>query len=128
MRLLLDTHALIWLFEGNPRLSATAREAIDDPRAEVHVSAVSALEITTKYRIGKLPGARQLVERFVPLMTTYGFHALPISLEHAHAAGLLIGSHRDPFDRLLIAQALTDDLTLVSNEVLFDTFAVARRW
>ncbi len=128
MRLLLDTHALIWLFEGSPRLSAAAREAIDDPRSDVHVSAVSALEVTTKYRIGRLPGARPLVERFASLLTTYGFHPLAISHGHAHAAGLLVGEHRDPFDRLLIAQAQAENLTLVSNEILFDTFAVARLW
>ena len=126
MRLLLDTHALIWLFEGSPRLSGPAREAIRAGDNEVHVSAVSALEITTKFRIGKLPGVGVLVRDFAALIITYGFQALPISL--AHGAGLLRSDRRDPFDRLLIAQALAERMTLVSNEALFDGFGVSRLW
>jgi PIN domain nuclease of toxin-antitoxin system len=128
LRLLLDTHALIWFFEGNARLSRRAREEIEADEAVVHVSAVSAFEITIKYRSGKLPNVAALAENFAPLMRDYGFEDVPISLRHAQAAGLLAIPHKDPFDRLLIAQAQLENLTLVSNEAIFDTFAVARLW
>jgi PIN domain nuclease of toxin-antitoxin system len=128
LRLLLDTHALIWLFEGNERLSRRARTQIEADDAVVHVSAVSAFEIAIKYRSGKLPNVAALAENFEPLMREYGFEDMPISLRHAQAAGLLPISHKDPFDRLLIAQAQLEAMTLVSNEQMFDAFAVARLW
>ena len=128
MRLLLDTHALIWLFEGSIRLPLAVRHRIDDAQSEVHVSAVSAIEITTKFRIGKLPGVDALVRDFEALIGEYGFLPLSISVGHARAAGLLERPHRDPFDRLLIAQARAESLTLVSNETVFDTFGVSRLW
>jgi PIN domain nuclease of toxin-antitoxin system len=128
LRLLLDTHALIWLFEGNPRLPRPVLQRIDAPDSEVHVSAVSALEVTTKFRIGKLPHMADLANNFEALMLEYGFRDLPITMAHARTAGLLEAPHRDPFDRLLIAQALAESLTLVSNEVLFDAFGVSRLW
>jgi PIN domain nuclease of toxin-antitoxin system len=128
LRLLLDTHALIWFFEGNDRLSRRARHEIEVPDAQVYVSAVSAFEITIKYRSGKLPNVAALAENFIPLMGDYGFEPLPISLGHAQAAGLLAIPHKDPFDRLLIAQAQLEAMTLVSNEAMFDAFGVARLW
>ena len=128
MNLLLDTHALFWFFEGNPRLSPAAREAIEDDGATIHVSAVSAIEIALKYRSGKLPQAAELAVDFEPLMVDYGFTPLPITLRHAQVAGLLPIPHKDPFDRLLIAQAQTETLVLVSNEVVFDSFGVIRLW
>jgi len=128
LRLLLDTHALIWFFEGNARLSRRAREEIEVDEALVHVSAVSAFEITIKYRSGKLPHVAALAENFAPILRDYGFEELPISLHHAQAAGLLAIPHKDPFGRLLIAQARLEGLTLVSNEALFDSFGVARLW
>ena len=128
MRLLLDTHALFWFFEGNPRLSSSAREAIADDESAVHVSAVSAIEIAQKYRAGKLPAAAELAVNFEALMIDYDFAPLPITLRHAQVAGLLQIPHKDPFDRLLIAQAQTEALVLVSNEVTFDSFGVIRLW
>ncbi|MGI8839840.1 MAG: type II toxin-antitoxin system VapC family toxin [Caulobacteraceae bacterium] len=126
--MLLDTHALIWFLEGNDRLSHRARNEIEAAGAQVHVSAVSAFEITIKYRSGKLPNVAALAENFVRLMRDFGFEDLPISLRHAQAAGLLAIPHKDPFDRLLIAQAQIEGLTLVSNEAMFDAFAVSRLW
>ncbi|MEO9213483.1 MAG: type II toxin-antitoxin system VapC family toxin [Caulobacteraceae bacterium] len=128
MRLLLDTHALIWLFEGNPRLSETARSAIEAADAATHVSAVSAIEVTTKYRSGKLPRMAALAENFESLMADYNFAALPVTLRHAQHAGLLAIPHKDPFDRLLIAQTRLEGMTLVSSEALFDGFGVVRLW
>lgn len=128
MALLLDTHAFLWWLAGDRKLPRRVRDAIADPDEDVFVSAVSAWEITTKYRIGKLPGASAIVNDIAGAIATQSFTALPITLVHAQRAGLLIGDHRDPFDRMLIAQARSEDLILVSNEVLFDAFGVTRLW
>ena len=128
MRLLLDTHALLWWFLDDPALSGLARNVIADPESEVVVSAVSAMEITTKFRRGRLPAAASLASGFVSMVEDYGFTALPISLDHASLAGSLAFDHRDPFDRLLISQALIEKLTLVSNERVFDATGVSRLW
>ena len=121
MRLLLDTHAVLWWFLGDPALSMTAREAIEDA-AEVWVSAVSAMEVTTKFRIGKLPRAGTLAHDFEEMVSGEGFTPLAVTLRHAKAAGLLPIPHKDPFDRLLIAQAQLEAMTFVSNEAIFDAF------
>ena len=128
MRLLLDTHALFWLLEDNPRLSARAVEAMSAPDAELLVSAVSAFEICLKFKLGKLPRAAALAEAFEEVIASAACVPLPLSLAHAEAAGKLDLSHRDPFDRLLIAQALTENVPIVSNEKLFDAFGVERVW
>lgn len=128
MRLLLDTHALIWWLAGDEALSRRAREAIGDETNEIVVSAASAMEIATKFRIRKLPGAALLAQDFEALIAEQGFGELPISVHHARLAGQINIAHRDPFDRLLIAQAQAEDMVLVSNEALFDGFAVKRLW
>jgi PIN domain nuclease of toxin-antitoxin system len=128
MKLLLDTHALLWWLDGDQRLSPTARSLIGDESTIVFVSATSAWEISTKVRIGKLPGAVEVAERFVEVIGRQDFEALNISLEHARLAGLLPGEHRDPFDRMLIAQAQIEGVALVSNEELFDHFGIRRIW
>ncbi len=128
MRLLLDTHALIWWLAGDEALSRRAREAIANEVNEIAVSAASAMEIATKSRIGKLPGAALLAENFDDITAEQGFGELPISVHHARlAAGMKI-AHKDPFDRLLIAQAQVEDMVLVSNEAFFDGFAIKRLW
>ena len=128
MRLLLDTHALIWWLAGDTMLSLPAREAIEDEANSVAVSAASAMEITTKVRIGKLAGAVLLAREFEAIIASQGFAELPITVRHARVAGEMNIVHKDPFDRLLIAQAQVEDMVLVSNEALFDTFAVQRLW
>ena len=128
MRLLLDTHALIWWLAGDRSLSAAAREAVADLDNDVFVSAASAWEITTKYRIGKLPEAHALAADVASAIASQGFVGLPITVLHGQAAGSLPGPHRDPFDRMLIAQATLGDLVLVSNEVIFDRYGVRRLW
>lgn len=94
----------------------------------VFVSAASAWEIATKYRFGKLPGASAIVNDVAGTIASQSFTPLPITVLHAQRAGALLGDHRDPFDRMLIAQARSDDLILVSNEELFDAFGVVRLW
>lgn len=128
MRLLLDTHALIWWLAGDDALSLRAREAIADDDNSVAVSAASAMEIATKFRIGKLAQAALLAQNFDAIIADQGFTELPISIRHARMAGEMNIAHKDPFDRLLIAQAQAEDMVLVSNELLFDGFAVKRLW
>jgi PIN domain nuclease of toxin-antitoxin system len=128
MRLLLDTHALLWWLDGDERLSMPAREAIADARAIVFVRAASAWEIATKVRIGKLPGAIEVAERFSSILADQSFKPLAIGIDHARRAGLMPGEHRDPFDRMLIAQAQIEALCLVSNEKCFDSFGIKRLW
>jgi PIN domain nuclease of toxin-antitoxin system len=125
MQLLLDTHALIWWLAGDEALSAPARAAIADEDNAVFVSAASIWEITTKARLGKLPAIAADLERAA---ADQGFIGLPISLRHGQLAGALPGPHRDPFDRMLIAQSILDRLVLVSNERPFDAYGLARLW
>jgi len=128
LRLLLDTHALIWWLAGDEALSRHAREAITDEANPVFVSAASAMEVATKFRIGKLPGAALLAQGFEAIIAGQGFAELAISVHHARLAGEMAIPHKDPFDRLLIAQAQAEDMVLVSNEVVFDGFGVRRLW
>jgi len=128
VRLLLDTHALLWWLAGDAQLSGPARTAIADPANEVYVSAASAWEVTTKHRLGKLPGAGPLAVDFAREVARQGFLPLPITLGHGQDAGALPGPHRDPFDRMLVAQARHERMALVSNETVFDGYGVARLW
>lgn len=128
LKLLLDTHALIWWLAGDEALSLAAREAIADEANSIWVSAASAMEIATKFRIAKLDQATLLARDFEAVVADQGFAELPISVRHAQLAGAMTITHKDPFDRLLIAQAQAEDMALVSNEALFDSFAVKRLW
>jgi len=128
VRLLLDTHTLLWWLDGDRRLSRRARAAIEDPSTVVLVSAASAWEITTKARIGKLPGALEGAADVAAHVTAQAFTALDITVLHAQRAGRLPGEHRDPFDRMLAAQAQLEDLPVVSNDEVFDSYGVNRLW
>ena len=128
MHLLLDTHAFLWWLAGDERLSPIAREAIADEGNVVMISAASAWEIATKHRIGKLPGVAAIMPELGAILDGQGFRELPISFRHGQAAGNLPGPHRDPFDRMLIAQAMIGDMVLVSNEAIFDSYGVRRLW
>ena len=128
MNLLLDTHALLWWILDTNDLSRKARAAIRSFHNEVYVSAATAWEIATKSRLGKLAAADPFVHSIGDSLRKLGFEELPISVDHAQRAGLLPGHHRDPFDRLLIAQAQAENLVLVSNERLFDEYRIQRLW
>jgi PIN domain nuclease of toxin-antitoxin system len=128
VRLLLDTHTLIWWLAGDEKLSLRARDAIADEANAVAVSAASAMEVATKHRIGKLPDGALLAQDFEAIVADQGFSELSISVRHARLAGEMGIAHKDPFDRLLIAQALAEDMVLVSNETRFDDSAVKRLW
>ena len=128
MRVLLDTHTLLWWMDDNASLSATARRVIADEANEIVVSAASAWEIATKYRLGKLPEAGAVAMDVAGCIAAEGFEALSISVADAERAGRLPVHHRDPFDRLLIAQALRHDLSIVSVDAEFDRYGVNRLW
>ena len=128
MRVLLDTHTLLWWLDGDRRLSRRARSVIADDDTVVLVSAASAWEISTKVRLGKLPGALEVAAELAAILRRQNFEPLPIAIAHALRAGNLPGPHRDPFDRMLIAQAQDGDLGLVSNERVFDAYGVRRVW
>ena len=128
MKVLLDTHACIWMILGSPRISKVAKDTIQNLANEVYVSAATGWEITTKYRIGKMPEVGPFVHDFAGTLRRMSFQELPVSMDHATRAGLLPDDHKDPFDRMLIAQAMAEGLPLVSNEELFDRFHVQRIW
>lgn len=128
MRVLLDTHALLWWLAGDVRLSDAARATIADETNDIYVSAASAWEVSTKHRLGKLPTAGPLAVDFARVVQQQDFKELPITLAHGQVAGSLEGDHRDPFDRMLVAQAREEKMALVSNDSLFDSFGLARVW
>lgn len=127
MRLLLDTHALVWWWTDDSRLSRKARQAMLNPEHEVHVSAASVWEIATKQRLGKLvlPDGFSTVSR---LTSQDGFEHWPISWRHAERAGSYRVSHPDPFDRMLAAQAELDGFTLVTTDPALREFPIERLW
>jgi PIN domain nuclease of toxin-antitoxin system len=128
VQLLLDTHALIWWLTGDEALSVRARAVISEDSNTIFVSAASVWEIATKHRLGKLRLIAPIAADVEGAVTDQGFIGLPISLSHGQLAGALPGPHRDPFDRMLLAQAILDRLILVSNERPFDAYGVARLW
>jgi PIN domain nuclease of toxin-antitoxin system len=127
LRLLLDTHALLWWVANDPALSDRVDDALGDGGNEVFVSAASAWEVTTKARMGRLTAGPLAID-FAAEVRRQGFSPLSITLAHAERAGRLPGPHRDPFDRMLISQAQSEDLVLVSNESVFDRYGVRRLW
>lgn len=128
MRALLDTHALLWWLSDDPALPRAARKLIAETKNTLIVSAASAWEIAIKVRLGKLPTAADLAADFSGLIEREGFESLSISAEHGIRAGLLPGPHKDPFDRMLIAQAQAENIPIVSNEAAFESYGVRRLW
>jgi PIN domain nuclease of toxin-antitoxin system len=128
VRILLDTHALLWWLDGDRRLSQRARRLIDSDQTAVLVSAASAWEICTKFRLGKLPGAAAVAADLMGCLDSQGFAPLSITVDHAQRAGSLPGPHRDPFDRVLIAQSQAEDLPLVTVDPVFGLYGVKVIW
>jgi PIN domain nuclease of toxin-antitoxin system len=128
VQLLLDTHSFLWWLAGDDSLSNAARTAIADEDNAIWISSASAWEIATKHRLGKLSGVTAIMADLDATIVDQGFASLPISVRHGQAAGALPGPHRDPLDRMLIAQAMLEDLVLVSNERPFDAYGVRRLW
>jgi PIN domain nuclease of toxin-antitoxin system len=128
LRCLLDTHTLIWWMTTDPHLSRSARILIEQESTISLVSAASAWEIATKVRLGRLPAAASLVQDFVDDIGRQRMEILAVSAEHGIRAGLLPGPHKDPFDRMLIAQALAENIPIVSNDRALDGYGVRRLW
>ncbi len=128
MKLLLDTHALLWWLTDDSRLSLQAREAIADDQNSIFVSAASAWEIATKQRIGKLEQVPGVVDRFAELVAADGFTHLPITSAHSLRAGSYPMQHRDPFDRMLAAQSELERLPLVTLDPAFSDFHCITFW
>jgi PIN domain nuclease of toxin-antitoxin system len=128
VKLLLDTHAVVWWWLDDPKLTATARAAIAATANTVCVSAASAWELATKNRLGKWPEVQRIVDEFPSLLRRSRFVPLPISIDHARLAGTLAGPHRDPFDRMLIAQSKEENAALVTADPALGDFGVEIIW
>lgn len=129
MRLLLDTHALLWLITDPDRFPIATRRALADRATQLVVSTVTAFELATKYRIGKLPEAHSVVLGYSDTLDGIGATELPISSRHGLVAGQLDWAHRDPFDRMLAAQSMVESLPLVTVDPSFATIGgVATYW
>ena len=120
VKYLLDTHTLLWATRDNTKLSDKAQAVIEDVDTLLFVSAVSAYEIMYKHQIGKLPEYEYVAANYFAILDKLGVIELPISAKHAHFAGKFEWTHRDPFDRLLSAQAVTDNMTLITSDPVFN--------
>ena len=127
-RALLDTHVLLWTLMEPERLSIKVRKWIEDTGNEIFVSSASAWEISTKYRLGRLPLAESAVRALSAHLQRLGATPLPITIEHALLAGSFQAPHRDPFDRMLAAQALIEGLVLITTDPAFRHFNVPVMW
>ena len=121
-RVLLDTHTFLWWLTGDARLSQAAVAAIGDERNEIFVSSASAWEISTKYRNGKLPEAAAIATDIESATKSQGFNGLPVNIPHSQSAGALPGAHRDPFDRMLVAQSKSEPAILVTGDALLGNY------
>jgi PIN domain nuclease of toxin-antitoxin system len=125
---LLDTHALIWWFGEAELLTMTSFDVMADRTIDVYFSPVSAMEIATKYRIGKLPRAAKYAGRLAEVAIEDGFTLLPLTAAHADLAGSFVSANNDPWDRLLAAQAKLENLALISNDSKMADFGISQVW
>ena len=127
-KFLIDTHVLLWWLFDDSRLSETAKGAIRDPGNDIYVSSASAWEISTKFRLGKMPNARDAAENLPALLRQSRMKELAVTIKHALAAGALPGPHRDPFDRMLIAQGRLENMPIVTSDAAFKQYEVSLIW
>ena len=125
---LLDTHVLLWWLFDDPKLSNPARDVIRAPENIIIVSSASGWEIATKSRLGKLPHAGNIIDNLPSLLQKARIKVLSISMAHALAAGALPGPHRDPFDRMLIAQGKIEHIPIVTSDIAFKKYPVELLW
>jgi PIN domain nuclease of toxin-antitoxin system len=128
MRVLFDSHALVWFFLGDPRLPVGLRKILAEPETEFAISAVCVWEIATKVRRGRWPEANEIIATLDTALTESAYIPLAITIEHARIAGLLSGDHRDPFDRMLAAQSQVERLPLVTADPAFRHFGTTVMW
>jgi len=128
MRLLLDTHSFLWFISGNPQISSSARMLIEDVSNQPFLSVASLWEMAIKMSLGKL-SLGQPFETLIPQqLSLNGIALLGITISHTAVVARLPFHHRDPFDRLLVAQAMTEQMSIVSGDTAFDAYAVTRLW
>jgi PIN domain nuclease of toxin-antitoxin system len=128
MKLLLDTQALLWFLTNDARLSRAAKSAIEDDANQSHVSIVSLWEIVIKVSLGKLRLPAPFSDIFPAQLQRNGFRLVPIEMRHLATLESLPYHHRDPFDRLLIAQAQSDDFSVVTNDSAFSSYLPKLIW
>jgi PIN domain nuclease of toxin-antitoxin system len=128
MRLLLDTHAFLWFVLADPRLSAGAQRAIADPANDAEVSPASYWEIAIKIGLRKYKLTQPYQQFFETQIAVNRFRILPVEIRHTAALVTLSGHHKDPFDRLIIAQAIVEGMPVVSNDSRFDAYPITRLW
>jgi len=121
VKYLLDTHAFLWSARESARLSDSVKKAMEDENSEIFVSPVTAYEIMNKHRIGKLPEYAYVAENYLEIFNNLGVEELLINKKHLHFAGKFEWTHRDPFDRMLAAQAFTENMTLITNDPAFQS-------
>ena len=124
MRFLLDTHVFLWWLFDSPRMSAAQRNIIADPSNQILVSAGSVWEIATKFRLGRLPEAAEFMTDVEAWIERTGFTELPVTAAHAAKAGAWLNDHRDPFDRMLAAQSVLENVALCTNDSAFSLFGI----
>lgn len=128
MNILVDTQAIIWYAENNPALSSSARQAMDDDSNPCYVSMASFWEMSIKMNLGKLNVKGLSLDEFMQEVEEHGFTTLDITKAHILSSGTLPLHHRDPFDRLIIAQALVEDWHIITSDDAFDAYGVNRIW
>lgn len=128
MKLLLDTHMILWFLANDPKLRTTAQSVILDPANMRWVSPISLLEIAIKNRLGKLPLPDPFAVMFPASLHAADIHILPLETDHIELLTTLPLHHRDPFDRLIAATALVEGLALVSADPAFDAYGLTRIW
>lgn len=128
MTLLLDTHTFLWFCQGDPALSPTAKRLLEDPSNRMLVSLACGWEVAIKAGLGKLKLGEPCATYLPNAMTASGFEWFPISVDHVVAVETLPHHHRDPFDRLMIAQAMVEGIPVVSADVAFDPYGITRLW
>lgn len=125
---LLDTHVLIWWWQNPKQLSEAVRQTIENPHNQIFVSAINLWEMSIKYHKGKLPIAKLIIDDFENLAMSNSFDVLSITTAHARLAGELPQIHADPFDRMLVAQAISEGLTLISKDDKIHQFDAKILW
>jgi PIN domain nuclease of toxin-antitoxin system len=128
MNLLLDTHALLWFIDGSPKLSSTAREWIEDASNAKCVSVASLWEMAIKTSLGRLSLKQPFDVLFPSQLELNGFSLLPLHVSHVAKTISLPFHHRDPFDRILAAQCIVEQMSAVSVDTVFDRYSVPRCW
>ena len=128
MKILLDSHVFVWFVLGDKRCGPYVRGLIDQRDAEAYVSAATAWELATKVRFGKWPEASAIVDRLDVIVRMHDFTSLPVTLEHGRVAGLFESAHKDPFDRMMAAQAQAENIPLITADPAFQSFPIETIW